>query len=361
MYVSIYGQDIDNCCPQSEPCRSIARAVQEVEKNGRIHLDGSGTKDQPFDCKSRLTNSDQYWGISIDKSVSIERLDSTPHVKCEKGFHFHKDKVQKLKITLTGIAFEHAPLVFDDCYRIQLINCSYKNAGKRAAVSVWTKNIPTLQLHIQGPSLFQNNQQCIEVWIKNKRKLFLTLGVNNTIFQENGLQSNQSTRAVISIRTNIKSNSSVRTDISVNKVTSVENKAPFMLLDVPTANTKEVYSHVKLLNNNLKSSNTRNSARRFMDSMYISKVTKTDTRFQHFLCGNNSNDLALRCIKISSSEAKLVKIENSLFVGQTVTTGKGGALSIECKGSASLVVKNTTFERNKAYSGGGAISFNSVK
>ena len=333
-------------------------------KNGRIHLYGSGTKDQPFDCKSRLTNSDQYWGISINKSVSIERLDSTPHVKCEKGFHFHKDKVQKIKITLTGIAFEHTPLVFDDCYKIQLINCSYKNvnAGKRAAVKVRTQNIPTLFLNIQGPSLFLNNQRCIEVWIRNKRRFSLTLRVNNTIFQENGLQSNQSTGAVISIRTNIKSNSSVQTNIniSVNNVTSVENKARFMLLDVPTANTKEVYSHVKLLNNNLRSSTRTNTARRYMDSMYISQVRKTDTRFHHFLCGNNSNDLALRCIKISSSEAK-VKIENSLFVGQTVTKGKGGALSIECKGSASLVVTNTTFERNKAYSGGGAIFFNGGK
>ena len=331
-----------------------------VEKNGRIHLDGSGTKDQPFDCKSRLTNG-QYWGISIDKSMSIERLDSTPHVKCEKGFRFHKGKV-RMKITLSGIAFEHAPLVFDDCSSVQLINCSFKNAGKRAAVSVLTQNIPTVFLNIQGPSLFLNNQRCIEVWISNKGGFSLTLGVNNTIFQENGLQSNQSTGAVISIRTNSKSHSSLQTkiNISVNKVTSVENKAPFMLLVVPTANTKEVYSHVKLLNNNLRSSNTTNSARRFMDSMYISKVTKSDTRFHHFLCGNNSNDLALRCIKISSSEAD-VTIENSSFVGQTVTTGKGGALSIECKGSASLVVKNTTFERNKAYSGGGAISFNSVK
>ena len=328
-----------------------------VGKNGRIHLDGSGTKDQPFDCKSRLTN-DQYWGISIDKSVSIERLDSTPHVKCEKGFHFHKGKV-RMKIILSGIAFEHAPLVFDDCSSVQLINCSFKNAGKRAAVSVRTQNIPTLQLHIQGPSLFLNNQRCIEVWIRNKRGFSLTLGVNNTIFQENGLQSNQSTGPVISIRSNIKSNSSVQTDISVKNVTSVENKTPFMLLVLPTANTKEVYSHVKLLNNNLRSSNTTNSARRFMDSMYISQVRKTDTRFHHFLCGNNSNDLALRCIKISSSKAK-VQIENSLFVGQTVKKGKGGALSIECKLSAFLVVTNTTFERNKAYSGGGAISFNSV-
>ena len=333
--------------------------MQQVEKNGRIHLDGSGTKDQPFDCKSRLTNY-QSWGISIDKSMSIERLDSTPHINCEKGFRFHKDKV-RMKIILSGIAFEHAPLVFDDCSSVQLINCSFKNAEKRAAVSVLTQNIPTVFLNIQGPSLFLNNQRCIEVWISNKRGVSLTLGVNNTIFQENGLQSNQSTGAVISIRTNVKSNSSVRTDISVNKVTSVENKAPFMLLVVPTANTKEVYSHVKLLNNNLRSSNTTISARRYMDSMYISRVTKTDTRFHHFLCGNNSNDLALRCIKISSSEATLVKIENSLFVGQTVTKGKGGALSIECKGSASLVVKNTTFARNKAYSGGGAIFFNSVK
>ena len=359
VYVSIHGQDIENCGPQSEPCRSIAKAVQQVEKNGRILLDGSGTKDQPFDCKSRLTNY-QYWGISINKSVSIERLDSTPHVKCEKGFRFHKDKVQKIKITLSGITFEHAPLIFDDCYKIQIINCSYMNSWEKAAVSVWTQNIPTVFLQIQGPSLFLNNQQCIEVWIRNKMGFSLTLHVNNTIFQENGLQSNQSTGAVISIRTNNKSSSSVRTDILVNKVTSVENKAPFMLLVLPTANTKEVYSHVKLLNNTLRSANTTNSARRYIDSMYISQVRKTDTRFHHFLCGNNSNDLALRCIKISSSEAKVL-IENSSFFGQTVKKGKGGALSIECKLSASLVVKNTTFERNKAYSGGGAISFNSVK
>ena len=357
MYVSRFGRDTGSCGTLAEPCQSIARAVELVDWGGIIHLNGTGTKEQPFDCKDR-TAHDQNPGISIKKSLTIESFNSTPYVACEKGFQFNKVQ-RRLTTKLLGIVFDGTPLVFDDSSQVYLINCSHLNTKK--AVVVRTKTIPTLHFDIQGPSLFQNNHQCVEILMTSGSAHFLAININHSRFQENGFDRPQSVKALISIATDVKSSSrSTSVRISCQNVTSVKNRAPFLVLDVTTAVTREVYSHVKLLNNNLeKAASNANSGNRFTDGMYISRARKTDVRFVDFLCANNSNMLAMRCIKISSYEAK-VAIENSSIVGHNVTKGKGGAILIDCKRHTSLTVKNTAFEKNKANFGGGAVFLNTV-
>ena len=346
---------METCGTLSKPCRSIPRAVQLVAWDGHIYLDGSGTKKQPFDCKNRAAH-DQHPGIFINKSVTMERFQSTPYVTCEKGFHFHKMQ-RKVNIELSGIAFSGTPLTFDDCSQVQLINCSHQNTKK--AVIVHTKTIPILHFGIQGSSFFQNSH-CVEIWLKNGSGHSLVIHIEQTRFQQNVVDGKLSAKPLISIATDGKTHSrSTHVQISCHNVIIIQNSAPFLILDSTTAETKEVYNHVKLLNNNFeKPADTEN--KRFTDAMYISRVRKTIARFTDFLCANNSNNFALRCVKILSDEAK-VDIENSSFSGHTVARGKGGAVFVESKSHASLVVRNTVFERNKAETGGGGIYLNTAK
>ena len=282
---------------------------------------------------------------------------STPYVSCEKGFHFLKDD-HRMTIKLSGIVFKGTPLEFDDCSKVQLINCSYHNATK--AVSVRTETIPTVHLNIQGPSLFQNNIRCVWVSLKNGSGHSLVFNVNQTRFRENGFDK-RSVKSLISIATNVKvPPRPLHVQIFFHNVASVKNRAPFLVLDLRTGVTNEEYSNVTLSNNNLKKPSDLAKENRFADSLYISRARKTNARFLNFHCANNSNSLALRCIKVSSNQAK-VEIDNSSFVGHVVAKGKGGAVSVECKLPSSLVVKNTAFDRNRANCGGGAIFFNSAK
>lgn len=359
VYVSRSGQDTDTCGNRTEPCRTILQAIQLVDWGGHIYLNGTGTKEHPFDCKNR-TAHDQNPGIPISKSVSMESFEAMSFIACEKGFHFYKLK-RRMKIRLSGIAFRNTPLTFDDCSQVQFINCSHQNTRK--AILVVTKTIPILHFDIQGSSFFQNNQHCVEIFLHKGSGHFLVINIRQSRFQENGILDTDGQapfKALISIATDVKTPSkSTHVQISCQNVISVENKAPFLILDSASAVTKEIYSHVKLLNNNLTTTSDKGNGR-FTDGMYISRARKTDVRFADFVCANNSNNAALRCVKIYSYEAR-VDIENSSFVGHKVTTGKGGAVSVDCKLHASLVVKNTAFEKNRANFGGGAVFLDTVK
>ena len=187
MYVSLFGKDTGTCGSKIQPCRTIEEAVRRIDRDGHIYLNGTGTKSQPFSCEGEYENvtaHDQKPGILITKSVSLEGIDSTAFVVCEEGFHFYKTK-ETLKITLSGIAFNGTPLVFDDCDQVWLTNCSHQNTLK--PVSLVTNTIPVLRLDIQGGFFFQNSHDCVEITLRNKSCHSLFLKLNGVNFQENGV------------------------------------------------------------------------------------------------------------------------------------------------------------------------------
>lgn len=360
MYVSRHGKDTQDCGSVFQPCQSIVQAILLVDPDGHIHLNGTGTEQDPFDCKKRVAH-DLNPGIYINKSVTMESFLSTPYVACAGGFHFQpdpRDVHKRVTVVLSGIVFKGTPVKFLDCSRIQLVNCTHQ--GAKTAVRVSVENIPSVHFDIHGPTLFRNNYHCVEVLLRRftgSQSLIMT--ISQTRFLQNGVDGHLSAKALISIATGVrKPTGLVRVEISCQNVSCVRNWAPFVVLDVPTAETKEMYSRVELLNNDMKKpSDTVN--KHFKDSMYMARVRKTNAQFVNLRCANNTSDKALRCIKIYSQEAKIV-IDNSSFVGQNAMSGKGGSVFIESSLHASLVVANTAFVRNRA-NGGGAIYLNTVR
>ena len=357
VYVSRHGKDASGCGSLDEPCRSIAQALRLVYWGGRVHLNGTGTERDPFDCEN--VAHDQNPGIFVNKSVTMQSFQATPYVSCMEGFHFQtnpKESHRRVSITLSGIVLEGTPLRFVDCSCVQLINCTHQ--GTKTAVTARAENIPSIQFDIQGPSLFRNNYNCVEIQLKNSSSgKSLTVTISRTRFLENKVDRHLSAKGLISIATDVRKPAGLmRVQISCQEVTCIGNRAPFVVLDLPTSVTKETYNRVELLNNSVETT-TSTKNERFKDSMYISSVRKSTAKFVDLRCGNNTSNQALRCVKIYAQEAKVV-IENSSFVRHNARNGKGGGVFIETKMHASLVVIETLFKQNKANSGG-AIYLNS--
>ena len=355
IYVSLSGHDTESCGAVNEPCRSISQAVYLIAWDGSIYLNGTGTKQDPFDCKNRMNRKtkEHNLGLYVNKGVTIEGFQSTPYVSCADGIHFQSDPTEsrrkfKMTVILSGIVFKGTPVKFLDCGLIRLINCTHQ--GAKTAVSVRTKNLASVFFNIQGPSLFKNNYHCVEIFLQSSGRLHsLITRISQAKFLQNGIDGPRSAKGLISIATRKRSRSA-RVQMSCHNVSCVENWVPFVVLELANAVTKETYSHIELSNNNLETpSGTRK--KHLKDSMYISRTKKVNVNFIDVHCANNSNDQALRCIKIYSYEAKVV-IENSAFVGHNVTKGNGGAVFLESTAHASLAVRNTVFERNKANAGG---------
>ena len=301
VYVSRHGRDASGCGSLDEPCKSIAQALRLVHWGGRVHLNGTGTNRDPFDCEN--VTHDQNPGIFVDKRVTMQSFQETPYVSCAEGFHFQtntKENNRRVSITLSGIVFEETLLRFLDCSCVQFLNCTHQET--KTAVSVRAENIPRVHVDIKGPSLLRNNHNCVEILFTNScSDKSLALTISRTRFLENGVHGHLSAKALISIATDVKKPTRLmRVQISCQEVTCIGNRVPFVVLDLPTSVTKETYNRIKLSNNSV---DTRKE--RFKDSMHTSSTRKSSAKFVDFRCANNTSNQALRCIKIYAEEANV--------------------------------------------------------
>ncbi|XP_078370360.1 uncharacterized protein LOC144654136 [Oculina patagonica] len=324
VYVSLTGHDSESCGTVSEPCKSIAKAVYQVDWGGHIYLDGTGTERNPYDCNTEMAHEQQP-GIVVQKSLEIVGWKATPLISCINGFHFIKwSTTQALKITLSGIVFRQTPLMFQDCEILTITNCSFEDAS--IALSSFIRNNDRMHLNIHRSSFFKTNLSCVEITLESDavvKDQFLSINISETKFSENGIHNPRFARGVVTIQSETTLPSSIHVQISCFNVTSVKNYGYFVNLDLPSAVTSEVYNDVRLFNNTIcnlfKASPIRNT-HHVVNSLYNSNTKRTRVEFRNLRCSHNH---LLRCIKIQSKEAQ-VEIQNSSFVGQRLTKERGG-------------------------------------
>ncbi|KAJ7369492.1 hypothetical protein OS493_038564 [Desmophyllum pertusum] len=358
VYVSLNGDDSERCGRSvSRPCKSIARAVHQVDWGGHIFLDGTGTERHPYECHCSY---EQLRGILVQKDLSIESFKSTPYISCSSGFHFDKSTSQELSIVLSGIAFRQTPLMFQDC-NLTIFNCSFQDTSIALSVHITTNT--SMHLNIHGSSFFKNNTSCMEIFFHNNvrnQDQFLIINISETKFLENGFHKQRFARGVMTIKSETTQPSSLHVQISCFNITSVRNYGHFINLDLPTAVTNETYNDFRLVNNTIMSEfinvplGRKASAHPVVNSLFNSITKKTRVKFNNVRCSHNH---LLRCIRIHSDEAQ-VEIHNSLFVGQRLTKDRGGAIYLNSTVRGSLVLFNCSFRKNKA-KGGGALFANS--
>ena len=170
-----------SCGHQTQPCKSIAQAVKQVEWSGHIYLDGTGTERHPYDCDQTIMHS-HHSSIQVQKSLRMEGIQSTPHISCFAGFQF-QNVGRKLSIVLSGIVFRQTPLRLVDCDLVQVLNCSFLEA--MGALTVLMKNSSRTHLDIKGFSSFKNNTCCVKVLTVNSQNYSLKVTVSDTTFQGN--------------------------------------------------------------------------------------------------------------------------------------------------------------------------------
>ncbi|KAL9958129.1 hypothetical protein ACROYT_G035100 [Oculina patagonica] len=201
VYVSLTGHDSESCGTVSHPCKSIAKAVHQVDQGGHIHLDGTGTEKNPYVCHLGMTHEQQP-GIVVQKSLEIEGWKAAPLISCFNGFHFIKRPTTlPLNITLSGIAFRQTPLMIQDCDILTIKNCSFEDTS--IALSILIRINAKMCLNIQGSSFFKNNTSCVEITLKSDtlvKDQFLTININETKFLGNGFHNQRFARGVVTIQ-----------------------------------------------------------------------------------------------------------------------------------------------------------------
>ena len=345
VYVSRFGHDSESCGTRGSPCRSIAHGVYRAEWGGRIHIDGTGTEQDPYTCDPPIKHA-SHPGIYSDKSVIMEGFHSPPHIFCIDGLHFRKSTFNpgSLKITLSRLAFSQTPIVCEDCGYFKIFNCSLRDAS--TAVRVSAKNISTTVIDILA-SRFSNNSRCFEFLLLengSNRNHYVAVTVNDTTFIENG-------NVVFRLASN-SPNSSRSTDVRISccKIRCHRNLGHFIKIDMNAAVTREIYKDVRLTNNGnphpTKSLSQKLSS--LMEGLYSSRARKTHVEFVNLHCSYN---VLIRCLNIQSEES-YVGIRNSSFIGLSIKNKSGAALLLVSRLGAFLSISNTDFQRNSARNGG---------
>ena len=353
VYVSLSGSDSESCGTFFHPCKSIGKAVLQVDWGGHIYLDGTGTERSPYDCHLGMAHAQQP-GIVVQKSLKMKSFRNTPHILCFHGFHFiTKPTSQALAVALSGILFRQTPLKFQDCEILTISNCSFEDTSM--ALSILVRNNAKMHFYIQRHSFFKNNTSCVEITMRKGDTVvnsqLLVVNINETIFWKNGFRKQRFPKGVVTIKSEIIEPSRTYVDISCFNITSVENYGHFVNLDLPSAATREEYNDVRLFNNTISDlirSSSGREAHQVVNSLYNSNTKKTCVKFSNLACCQNH---LFRCIKIHSEEAE-VEIQNSSFVGQQLLKEIGGAMFVNTSVRGSVAIFNSRFRRNIAKSGG---------
>lgn len=293
--MSPFGRDANNCGAEVRPCQTIAQAVRQVTWGGVIYLNGSGSENLPFNCSLP--------GIHLNKSLSITGFLS-PNVNCIGGLYFQKAHNQpQIHVKLSEIIFWQTSLFFQDCQKITIVNCTFREAT--VAINVQLQNLTTFYLDISGDSLFHNNSLCIDLlFLENvmNRERQITVNMNDVRFERNGFHGGPHRgihRGGLRFASKERSGTFLeQINVSCNNVKYVDSNGSLVDIYVANASTKEIYTHVELVSND-----------RTPYSLYFSNAKQLNVQFIRLRCLFNPST---RCIRIQSNKAE-VKIYHSLF------------------------------------------------
>ena len=337
VHVSLFGSDTYACGTIQEPCRTIVMAATRVDWDGRIVLNGNGTKQQPFDCGNIATHA-HHRRFQVSRDVKMVSLHSTrAYVSCTKGVHFYRSRV-RLRITLTGITFVGTPLKFSDCSHIVLSNCTHHNVTEAVTVHV-AKSVNT-NLTVRG-SLFQNNCLCVKIYFAqgSGSDVEFSLRLDDTKLLNNGINATSPARGGVVFSNESDFSRKILLRVTANKIVCTANGGHFLAIDLPTAVTTETYNSVHLERNHFFTSR----------SLYYSKVKVVDVAFVGLQCRNNYE---IRCLTIQSRKngAVKVKVHESSFYNNNSSRTKTVPI-FQVKGteaqSGTIKISDTSFVRNK--------------
>ena len=345
--MSLSGNDNRECGPPGMPCRTIQQAVQRAAWGDTIHLDGTGTERQPFNCP---VTSPGIPGIHVTTSLSVIGFSSPAHVSCTSGILFEEPTGrERMLVEFSGIEFEETSLTFRNC-SAQVVGCSFRGQLKGSAIFFQAGGISrVVSLAIRNSAFTSNSLGISADFHSNVGDLGVTIHLQNTRFVGNGKAEGPPGAAGILLRNSSRTRGVLRVQVSCSDVSFVENQGSFMKIEFAAAITNESYTNVKFSQNAIPRVRSQRGSRAGPRSLYYARTTASHITFTSVRCENNTK---ARCVDISSPQLAL-KIRGSLFSGQNLSSDNGGALLIgRAAQLVDLSIENTVFRNNTAQSGG---------
>ena len=144
------------------------------------------------------------------------------------------------------------PLKFEDYSDVKMFNCSFRDSSTALAINI--RKSTNLTLDIQGMSLFRNNSACIKITLFDNIKIkdrYVAVRVNDTHFLENGYyRGGRSKVGAIKLTADVaKPASRMNLDVFCCNVKCIANRGSFIINNVSTAVTREIYKNVQLTYN----------------------------------------------------------------------------------------------------------------
>ena len=180
MFVSrANGKDTGTCGSDTEPCKTLAKAFGNASSGLHLHIDGTGTAQDPYDC----LNMPKV--IVFNTELLIEGFNTSPHLYCKSGVNIVAPSGSGL-VTLSNLVLISTPLGFLD-HSIAIYNCTIRDVLGLRAWSIMSriKVRTTATITIEG-TIFQNNSACLGFeaeGLSNNTQLFLV--IRKTMFTRN--------------------------------------------------------------------------------------------------------------------------------------------------------------------------------
>lgn len=170
------GKDTDTCGLDTRPCKTLAKVFSKASSGLRLHIDGTGTAHDPYDCLGMPE------AIVVYTKVVLEGFNMSPRIYCKFGIKFVAPKGLGM-VALSNLVLIGTPSGFVDL-SIIIYNCTIRDIlGSRAwAIRAGYRVRQTETITIKE-TIFQNNSACLGVvaeGLSNISQLSLAISRNTT-------------------------------------------------------------------------------------------------------------------------------------------------------------------------------------
>ncbi|KAJ7378424.1 hypothetical protein OS493_022958 [Desmophyllum pertusum] len=352
LYISrASGDDRWSCDDQAKPCKTIWRAVTLATRGSgyyHIHLDGTNTERDPYNCIRTSTDTSHHPGIYINKSLSLIGFGlMPPRIRCSEGTNLTfdgSDNAQQMEVSLSGLLLKESFVYFQDS-SAKIDGCKFEGSKQGLQFVIGNKMVSNIQII---NSTFVRNSKCISVFINSTRNVSQTVQVifklKNTSFDLNTMSDEGS---CMSFRESPDNNQSVSCNITLEDVRFSQNtfgSRGLVFLELENGNQNIHLQDVAFINNSPLSGRDVLTGYDHSECIFCSNIVDV------FANANTFTSQNARSFNVIASNISL-QIYNSTFCDHKVD-GNGGVISVSGADLCKLNVFNSSFVNTSASQGG---------
>ena len=335
LYVCRKSGNDNRLCTLSNPCKTIAWAVNLALFGDHIYLNGAKTDEDPYNCSDEM--------LRINKSLSFQRLGPIPQIRCLNWTIVDESYSDlEVNVTLSGLFFNDTAITFRDSLA-GVDGCEF--VGRKQSVKFVVTNKTFLSIRVRN-SLFWKNASGFSVAVESTEKgihSHVSLDVKNSIFRDYFVVSGAESGNMI----NMHSSLSVGCDLTLDNVTFTNNlvsRMGLVYLNLKKGQQNILLKDVVVIGNNHLC--PFGDCTEFIIDSYSVRAIIGGTYFS----GLSGRALSVTAARLSA------QVYNSSFSAYGVN-GDGGALLFLATEHANISVINSSFVKTAAFgtSKGGAV------